>query len=238
MYLLSLTGEAVGRNCRVPYLKGGFEVHGQPEGITFKKPYNYGKHQLQNMESADNIKFILQDSTQSQPQSPSPFNCPAVDKNKMMLLLSKIAGENAAKRVLQSPEVTINEDEVEVINFSLTEDEKLLLYAYNASVYFSPDAWLSVGMNLQHSDTEEDPILPIYTEAEENFWLFRVRCKPSKIAKCLFTTKIKGKWMNLEEDMLQSAVIVLLEKTSYAHHMDRYISFAALPTAKILLYQF
>ena len=28
--------------CKVPYLEGGFEVHGLPEGILFEKPYNYG----------------------------------------------------------------------------------------------------------------------------------------------------------------------------------------------------
>jgi len=48
------------KTCKVPYLKGGFEAHGLPEGISFKKPYNYGRTQLkQIMLHADNIHFII-----------------------------------------------------------------------------------------------------------------------------------------------------------------------------------
>lgn len=166
--------QAIGKTCRVPYLKGGFQVHGLPDGITFKKPYNYGNHQLQKiMESAEQIKFVLEKNPLlSQPRPTCiPNDKPSFDQRKIKVVLSKIAGLVAAERVLQSSELTITEDEIEVMNLTLTEEETLLVHAY-ASCYFSPDAWLAVGQNMRHSDSIEDLIIPIYTTAEERFWLF------------------------------------------------------------------
>ncbi|KAK2555714.1 General transcription factor II-I repeat domain-containing protein 1, partial [Acropora cervicornis] len=52
--------DVCGKPCKVPYLKGGFEVHGLPEGIPFKKPYNYGRIQLKKiMLHAHNIHFTI-----------------------------------------------------------------------------------------------------------------------------------------------------------------------------------
>jgi hypothetical protein len=72
------------------------------------------------------------------------------------------------------------------------EHEKLILYA-NCKKYFSPEGWLAMGHNMQHSLSSKYLLLPIYTEAEEKFWLFLVN-----IAKSVFPTKIKGCWLNLE----------------------------------------
>lgn len=57
---------------------------------------------------------------------------------KLPTLLSKIVGSDAAERA----ELTIMEEEIEVINLTLSEEEKLLLCAH-ASCYFSLDAWLA-----------------------------------------------------------------------------------------------
>ena len=46
-------GQAIGKKCQVPYLKGGFSVIGLPEGIPFKKPYNYGAHQIKKIMESD-----------------------------------------------------------------------------------------------------------------------------------------------------------------------------------------
>lgn len=53
---------------------------------------------------------------------------------------------------------------------------------------------------MRHSDSTEDLILPIYTTAEERFWLFQASCKPSRVAKCVYSTKVKGNWSNLQGD--------------------------------------
>lgn len=192
-------GEAIGKNCRVSYLKRGFDVVGMPEGIAFKKPYNYGAHQMKKiMEAADSISFVIRDPEELLESSTSPkTSTDSSDMDSVERLLEKIAGLEAAQKVLQNANEKILEDDVEVVDLVLSEHEKLLLYN-SCSEYFSPDAWLAVGHNMQHSSSHEDLVLPIYTEAEERFWLFLVNEKPSKIAKSVFTTKIKGRWLNLE----------------------------------------
>ena len=45
--------------CHVPYLKGGFSLIGLPEGIPFKKPYNYGAYQTKNIIESVFCSFIL-----------------------------------------------------------------------------------------------------------------------------------------------------------------------------------
>ncbi|XP_028515150.1 general transcription factor II-I repeat domain-containing protein 1 [Exaiptasia diaphana] len=52
--------EMVGRPSRVPYLKGGFEVKGLPDGIAFKKPFMYGSKQIKRIIAAKvKYHFIL-----------------------------------------------------------------------------------------------------------------------------------------------------------------------------------
>ncbi|XP_028415020.1 uncharacterized protein LOC114538099 [Dendronephthya gigantea] len=113
--------EAVGKNCRVPYSKGGFSVIGLLEGIRFKKPYNYGAHQLRKiMESADDIKFIIDNNSGTDQQ----LAAPAVPSNEDTMsddvrsLLTKISGSDAAERVLTDSHSTILE-EVEVVDLIL-----------------------------------------------------------------------------------------------------------------------
>lgn len=211
LYIFFL-GEAIGKNCRVPYLKRGFDVVGMPEGIAFKKPYNYGAHQMKRiMEAADNISFVIRDPEELLESSVSPkASTDSSDIDSIKRLLEKIAGLEAVQKVLENANEKILEEDVEVVDLVLSEHEKLLLYN-SCSEYFSPDAWLAVGHNMQHSASHEDLVLPIYTEAEERFWLFLVNEKPSKIAKSVFTTKIKGRWLNLEADGRYS----ILKETDY-----------------------
>ena len=191
----------MGKICHVPYLKGGFEVIGMPEGIEFKKPYNYGAHQIKSiMEAADSISFLIQDPEElleSNTLSSSTVTSNDNNMESIKRLLEKIVGSESAEKVLKNATEKIPEEDVEVINLHLTEDEKLILYA-SCEKYFSPDGWLAVGHNLKHSSSSKDLLLPVYTEAEEKFWLFLVNEKPSRIAKSLFTTRIKGRWLNLE----------------------------------------
>ena len=77
----------------------------------------------------------------------------------------------------------------------LTNQEKALLYTCGLE-YFSPDAWLAAGHNMQDSMCVNDLVLP--TESEEKFCLFLVNKKPSKISNVVFSTKIKGRWLHLD----------------------------------------
>ena len=173
-----------------------------PEGIDFKKPFNYGASQIKRiMESADEISFILHDPDgELQPVETAPMTTALVNDGKceeVKKLLEKIAGVESATKALESANEKILEGDVEVVDLHLTEQERTLLYA-GCSKYFSGDAWLAVGSNMQHSTEIEDLLLLIYTEAEEKFWLFLTKAKPASIAKSVLTTKLTGRWLNLE----------------------------------------
>ena len=155
MYFTLFIGEAMGKICRVPYLKGGFEVIGMLQGIEFKKPYNYGAHQIKKiMEAANDISFLIhnpEELLESNTPSSSTVTSNA-NMESIKTLLEKIAGLEMAEKVLDNASEKIPEDDVEVVNLDLTEDEKLILYA-NCEKYFSPDGWLAVGHNMQHSSS-------------------------------------------------------------------------------------
>ena len=158
-----IAGEAVGKPCKVPYQKGGFKVEGLPDQLIFKKPYHYGALQRRNIMLAEKtIKFIL--------ESEEYGSIPVADE-PVRQLLTKIAGANAAECSLrrESPQ-KIEESDVEVINLELLEEEKILLYS-RCKPNFTEDAWVAVGKNMKHSQEEKPLILPVYTEAEERFWL-------------------------------------------------------------------
>lgn len=88
---------------------------------------------------------------------------------------------------------------MEVVDLCLSAVEKLTLYAFY-SHFFTPDAWLSVGLNLKYSDDATGSVLPIYTTADEQFWLFYTFSKPARIAKSVNNTKIRGNWLDLKSD--------------------------------------
>ncbi len=184
----------------MPYANGGFSVIGLPDGIDFK-PYNYGSYQLQKiMESADKIQFVLHTTDGGEQMDHSLLQAgiesqpPLEDVNS---LLTKVAGKDAADRVIAEPEARIEEEEIEVMDLQITEEERDLLYN-SCGNYFSSDAWFAVGQNMRHSNATENLLLPVYTTAEEKFWLFRSNDKPSRISKCLFSTKIRGQWLDLQ----------------------------------------
>ena len=51
---------------------------------------------------------------------------------------------------------------------------------------------MPVDKNMKHSQEEKPLILPVYTEAEERFWLFYAITKPTKIQQTGPLTKITG----------------------------------------------
>ena len=203
-----IAGEAVGKPCKVPYQKGGFKVEGLPDQLIFKKPYHYGALQRRNIMLAEKtIKFIL--------ESEEYGSIPVADE-PVRQLLTKIAGANAAECSLrrESPQ-KIEESDVEVINLELSEEEKILLYS-RCKPNFTEDAWVAVGKNMKHSQEEKPLILPVYTEAEERFWLFYAITKPTQIQQTGPLTKITGYWLDLRPTegykVLDSEQVTLLGK--------------------------
>lgn len=111
--------------------------------------------------------------------------------------MTKICGIGAAKRALGGGR--IEEDDVEIVDLCLSATERLTLYA-SCTHLFTPDAWLSVGANMKHSDEAISLVLPIYTTADEQFWIFHTISKPMRIVKSVSTTKIRGHWLDLRCD--------------------------------------
>ena len=131
----------------------------------------------------------------------APATC-SVDTNHssatgIQHVLIKICGIEAAKRALGGGR--IEEEEVEVVDLCLSATERLTLYA-SCTHLFTPDAWLSVGVNMKHSGETTSLVLPIYTTADEQFWLFHTISKPTRIVKSVSTTKIRGHWLDLRRD--------------------------------------
>lgn len=83
--------------------------------------------------------------------------------------MTKICGIEAAKHALGGGR--IEEEEVEEVDLCLSAPERLTMYA-SCTHLFTPDAWLSVGVNMKHSDEATSLVLPIYTTADQQFCLF------------------------------------------------------------------
>lgn len=223
------TGEAVGKPSKVPYLKGGFKVEGLPDGIPFRKPYRYGALQCKKIMSvAKDVKFVLNDNgTESldvETSGPNPLK-KTITMEAVKQLLTKIAGTQAAENAINSLEKKIEEEDVEVVNLLLTEEERILLYS-SCKDFFTDDAWLAVGENLKHCNDIKKIVLPIYTEADERFWLFHTVAKPSFIQKCRPFTKIKGHWMDLrpsgDYDVLSEQIYLLGKNIVHTLHGPLY----------------
>ena len=193
----------MGKPNRVPYLKGGFRVEGLPDGIQFKKPYHYGANQRKKiMQAADDIIFVLDPSRINLDKIREPIAPKANDVEPVRSLLTKIVGAEVAKRVLTSSTTNqkIKEDEVEVLNLVLNEEERILLYSLCPDLYFTHDAWLAVGHNMEHCEDEKGLILPVYTEATEKFWLFYAVAKPLHVLQAGPQTALRGHWMDLQPE--------------------------------------
>ncbi|XP_022790313.1 cell wall protein DAN4-like [Stylophora pistillata] len=95
-------------------------------------------------------------------------------------VLTKMCGIEAAKHTLGGGR--IEEEEVLVVDLCLSAPERLTLYA-SCTHLFTTDAWLSVGVSMKHSDEATSLVLPIYTTADEQFWLFHTISKPTRIVK-------------------------------------------------------
>lgn len=200
-----VAGEAIKKpGSRVPYMRGGFVVLNLPEGITFKRPYNYGANQLRSiMENKDQIKVIICDEDVPVAES-SEVTSPEIhfgtqEDPLIESIFSKIVGQEAAARVLRNSQ-SINEEEVEVINLVLTQPERMKLYCCRS--FFDDNSWTAVGHNLQHSNESQGIIVSVYTEVEdERFWLFYLpHCKPSALMKFGLSSKKKGYWLDLENN--------------------------------------
>ena len=193
-FLSCTLGEAIKKpGSRVPYLRGGFIVENIPDGITFKKPFHYGKKQLKAiMEKKGELRFVINPNVtlQSNMDVTPTATCPET----IVTVLSRIVDRECAERVVRLSD-KIKEQDVEAVELRLDQEERLTLN--ECSCYFEDDAWLAVGANIQHSTEAQGLIVAVLAESEdEEFWLFYSTQNPSKLVKASSAYKVKGYWLD------------------------------------------
>ena len=115
---------------------------GLPEGIPFKKPYNYGAHEMKKiMESASDIKFVIESSASYVPASSNPPVLPSTDLTSLREVLAKIAGTDSADKIMSNLQEKIPEEDVEVIDLKLTEEERIVLYSSAINISPTMHGW-------------------------------------------------------------------------------------------------
>lgn len=178
-------------------------MKGLPQGLSFRKPTHYGKKQLQAiMESRNDIVFELEtSSSHTDCDQGGAIACNDMETigNKTKTILTKICGEEVAKRVL-SGGPKVKEDEVEVVSLALDDQERMQLHKMLS--YFEDDALLAIRENLLHIESVCGIVLPIYNLSEEEFWLFYTHIKSPKAIQSLSDgTTIRGYWLDRTMDM-------------------------------------
>jgi hypothetical protein len=209
--LYFVTGEAVGKTSRVPYLKGDFTVLNMPDGIDFRRPYSYGLKQIQTiMEAKDKIKFVvnLENLSSSSPDlaSNSQDDLEGLQQNTITLsntealsLLEKVTDKSVAEKVLAAANGKIEEEDIDVINLNLTQEERLRLQGSQCLNLFTKDALMSFKQNMAHNQ-EDGVILPVFNDAprgDEPFLLFYATSSAKKVAKLKGDESVDGYWLDL-----------------------------------------
>ncbi|XP_046855994.1 general transcription factor II-I repeat domain-containing protein 1-like [Xenia sp. Carnegie-2017] len=155
--------EACGKMCRVPYLKGGFTVTGLPEGITFKKPSQYGIKQISNMKNAQNIHFKIIESPQVEKVLTENRKYSDQERECYRSVLKKVVFEEAKVSMCLIRNKLIEECDLVVTDVDLTKSELDLLTG-KLKNFFKPDAFATLIANCKSSRTHEGYILPVYTD--------------------------------------------------------------------------
>lgn len=189
-------GEACGKMCRVPYLKGGFTVTGLPEGITFKKPSQYGIKQISNiMKNAQNIHFKIIESPQVEKVLTENRKYSDQERECYRSVLKKVVFEEAKVSMCLIRNKLIEECDLVVTDVDLTKSELDLLTG-KLKNFFKPDAFATLIANCKSSRTHEGYILPVYTDSDEPYWLFYYPGAAEGIESLSTEDKIWGYWLD------------------------------------------
>jgi membrane-bound lytic murein transglycosylase len=109
-------------------------------------------------------------------------------------VLCKILGEDEANNVLHCRKIA-SEENVEVMDLTLNQNERLILY-----LFFSQDAWCSVGSNINHRSEATGIILPVYNVTDDPYWLFYFPGNLNVVLNAQSTTTITGYWLDTCDD--------------------------------------
>jgi len=209
-FCFNFSGTAVGKPSRVPYSKGGFSVTGLPEGVPFRKPSGYGTKQLKKIMEAgkDQIKFHLNLQPEKQGVTDISADIGQLDQpnetdvqnisSVLLQVLSKIVGAEVAENALKDHTFLIEEHHLEIVNFSLTHEDTLLLLGHGRP-YFDDDAWVALGDNLKvflSHDNDKGVVVPCFNESDEPYWLFYTTDKLSCLSRITPNKRFTGYWLD------------------------------------------
>ncbi|XP_028416357.1 uncharacterized protein LOC114540361 [Dendronephthya gigantea] len=200
--------EACGKaSSRVPYKKGGFEVTGLPDALSFKRPSAYGQKQINAiMENAENITFILS----SLPDKRSEIT--TVERMQLYTsILSKIINEDKVADCL-SQNHKIQEEDLEVYDFDLNEEEFNIITT-ELSHCFGNDAMTACKKNYEVTRAHCGYVLPVYnTTKAEPYWLFYHPGKAEEIENLQADDKIFGYWLDKDKTEQELCYKLLVEQ--------------------------
>ena len=162
----------------MPYLRKGFRVEGLPDGVPFRKPCDYGaKHIRAIMNAKDEIKFIIINET---PNDDIQMEVATTEEEmgsvtakmpfKAVAGVLRLVTEDRAKDAHFNGNL-IREEELEVVNLNMRSGELEELLE-SSSYLFHEDALSSLQANVEALADKKAILLPTYTTAKSNFWLF------------------------------------------------------------------
>lgn len=203
-------GEASGKPfARVPYLRGGFEVTGLPDGIPFKKPTAYGTKTIQElMKNAEKIQFKIAEKQVGFTSSRQELI--TAKQTAYYRVLGKIIDSDKIPGCL-SRDVLITEQDLEVSNLDLLASEFHVLVT-DLNDHFEKDAMISLIANYQSGLTHKGYHLPVYTDTEEPYWLFYHPGSSSEIEKLLPEDRIWGYWLDKTSTKMEYKLLLSNEK--------------------------
>lgn len=182
-----------------------------PEGVPFKKPSCYGVKQISEiMKCHQTIAFdltdedctdgVYADSTHAVSTHADGTLVAGIDTSlDAFKILGKVVEEEKIPGVVGGREF-IEESDLEVKELELSEDEFQLLVT-KFQQYFTNDALSSLHANYESYCNHEGYILPVYTEAEEPYWLFYHPGKKTELENLQPHDKLWGYWLNTTQKL-------------------------------------
>ena len=164
---------------------------GLPEGVAFKKPTSYGANTIQAiMHNADTIKFsiVRKQMVLGKPETTDPAEHAMHGR-----VLARIIEEKKIGAIL-SRDMVISEQDLEVTVDLLPSEFRTLVTDLNHC--FQRDAMISLISNYQSGLSHKGYTLPIYTDAEEDYWLFYFPGSSCDIEKLHSHDEIRGYWLD------------------------------------------
>lgn len=152
------------------------------------------------MEHADNIQFMITETTQVDNECRFWQSLSEDDRKVYRNILCKIVSDEKVSLCILKNEL-IMEHDMEIVNLDLSKKEFDTLMTKLKHV-FDKDALTTLTANYEHSKADNGYILPVYTDTEDPYWLFYHPGSGDAIEALSTEDKIWGYWLNKTNEKL------------------------------------